>query len=209
MLTRKTKILDFGSSEGSHINEIVKNTKINKHNVYIADIDKNALNRGRKKFGFKTILIRKNSILPFRNKYFDIVYSNSVIEHVTHEISQYPQVEKKRIWKINSNKEFRKNALKNQNKFAKEIIRLGKNYFVQTPYKHFPIESHSWLPFVQYLPRPILISSIKILNLFWIKKTQPDWNLLLMSDMKKFFPDSKIIQEKRLGFIKSIMSLNN
>ena len=198
MLTRKTKILDFGSSDGSHINEIVKNTKINKCNVYIADIDKNELNRGRKKFGFKTILIGENSILPFRNKYFDIVYPNSVIEHVT--------VEKKKIWKINSNKEFRKIALKNQNKFAKEIIRLGKNYFVQTPYKHFPIESHSWLPFVQYLPRPILINSIKILNLFWIKKTQPDWNLLLMSDMKKFFPNSKIIQEKSLGCVKSIIS---
>ena len=30
LLTRKTKILDFGSSDGLHINEIVKNTKINK-----------------------------------------------------------------------------------------------------------------------------------------------------------------------------------
>ena len=107
----------------------------------------------------------------------------------------------------NSNKEFRKNALKNQNKFAKEIIRLGKNYFVQTPYKHFPIESHSWLPFVQYLPRPILINSLKILNLFWIKKTIPDWNLLTMSDMKKLFPNSKIILDKYLGCVKSIISL--
>ena len=30
-----------------------------------------------------------------------------------------------------------------------------------------------------------------------------------MSDMKKFFPNSKIIQEKSLGCVKSIISLNN
>ena len=71
--------------------------KINKHNVYIADIDKNALNRGRKKFGFKTILIRKNSILPFGNKYFDIVYSNSVIEHVTGEKKNLEDKREQRI----------------------------------------------------------------------------------------------------------------
>jgi len=60
---------------------------------------------------------------------------------------------------------------------------------VQTPNKYFLLETHSWLPFIQYLPRFVLIPFIKFMNKFWIKKNQPDWNLLDKKDMKKLFPN--------------------
>ena len=65
--------------------------------------------------------------LPFEDKSFDIVFSNSVIEHLY--------------------------SYENQVKMASEASRVGKHYFIQTPNKHFFIEPRYLLPFFQYLPQ--------------------------------------------------------
>jgi hypothetical protein len=57
---------------------------------------------------------------------FDIVFSNSVIEHVGDESKQRD--------------------------FASEVQRIGKRYWVQTPSIHFPIEPHNGMPFWWYYP---------------------------------------------------------
>jgi len=180
-LNSKTKLLDLGASNGEYTAKLIKGTKLKKKNIYIADIDKKSLEQANKNYGFKTILIKENQKIKFKDKYFDIVFSNSVIEHVT--------LKKKDIWNIKSSKKFKKESFINQSKFANEIIRLGKNFYVQTPNKYFLLETHSWLPFIQYLPRFVLIPFIKFMNKFWIKKNQPDWNLLDKKDMKKLFPN--------------------
>jgi hypothetical protein len=58
--------------------------------------------------------------------FFDIVFSNSVIEHVGDFQKQY--------------------------EMAKEVDRVGNKYWIQTPNKHFPLEVHFCFPFLQYLP---------------------------------------------------------
>jgi len=58
---------------------------------------------------------------------FDIVFSNSVIEHVGGEA--------------------------NERKFASEARRLAPSYFVQTPSIYFPIEVHTGMPFWWSIPR--------------------------------------------------------
>lgn len=63
--------------------------------------------------------------LPFADDEFDLVYSSSVIEHVS------PQ---------------RRDA------FASEVRRVGRGWFVQTPAFSFPIEPHALLPFAHWLP---------------------------------------------------------
>ncbi len=91
--------------------------------------------------------------------------------------------------------------------FAAEIRRLGKCYFVQTPCKSFPIESHTWLPLAGYLPRRVLLPLLRLSNSFWPKKTAPDWNLLSPAEMLVLFPDSEAVEERLMGLRKSIMAV--
>lgn len=57
-------------------------------------------------------------------------------------------------------------ARQRQREFSEEIRRIGKGYFVQVPYRWYPIETHSWLPCFSYLPRPTQISLLHLTNGF-------------------------------------------
>ena len=62
----------------------------------------------------------------FEDQSFDLVFSNSVIEHVGGE--------------------------QRQAAFAREVRRLGTAYWVQTPSKWFPIEAHTGMPLWWFYP---------------------------------------------------------
>ena len=158
LLNENTKILDLGSEIGTNINAVLQETSVKPENVFIADIDSSFIKKGAKIYGYQPVLINESEKLPFVDGFFDIVYCSSVIEHVT--------VEKEEVWTLLSGKKFKERSLIRQKEFAEEIRRLGKQYFVQTPYKHFPIESHSWLPFVGWLPRKFQVRVLKITNKF-------------------------------------------
>ncbi len=118
----------------------------------------------------------------FSDKSFDVVFSNSVIEHVGDD--------------------------KNIEKFANEIKRLGKAYWVQTPSKKFPIEPHTGFPFFWYLPTSI---RMKLLDR-WEKKL-PAWTgmirgtrLITEEHMKSLFPDANIYYENKLGIFEKSYS---
>lgn len=65
----------------------------------------------------------------FDDNQFDIAFSNSVIEHLY--------------------------TFDNQVLMAKEMTRVGKHFFVQTPNKYFFIEPHFRLPFFYFLPNKV------------------------------------------------------
>jgi predicted SAM-dependent methyltransferase len=130
------------------------------------------------------------SMPEFGDKTFDLVFSNSVIEHVY--------------------------TFENQQKMASEICRVGKSHFIQTPNAYFPIEAHYALPFAQYYPKAVLhfiltktkLSRFKKWNSKEASQYQEEIRLLTKSEMKALFPESILLKEKALGLTKSFTAHN-
>lgn len=122
--------------------------------------------------------------IPFPDGYFDLVYSNSLLEHV--------------------------GDFEQQIKVAKEIKRLGKAYWIQTPYKHFPIEPHYNFPFFQYLPQGMKLFVHDRWHYSWLKFYAMPYEeiyLLDMQQMRDLFPEASFYYE-RFGFlVKSIVAM--
>lgn len=200
-ISEDTKILDIGSEDGSNINFYLQGTKARAENVYLADIDETVLEFGKEKFGYKTVLLDESGRLPFADDFFDIIFCSSVIEHVT--------IGKEKVWEMTDEKEFSKLSFARQTILANEIQRVGCSFFVQTPNRNFIFETHSWLPFISFLPRPLMIKVLNLFNKFWIKLTTPDFHLLDKKQMQTLFPQAEIISERKFGMIKSIIAIKN
>jgi hypothetical protein len=200
-LTDQTKVLDLGSAWGGHINSVLTGTPVLPRNTYIADIDAKVLARGQREYGYVPVHIGQDGKLPFPDGYFDIVYCSSVIEHVT--------IPKNEVWTLRSGKEFRERSLAHQREFAREIQRVGRQFFVQTPYRWFVVESHSWLPFAGWLPRRLLLPVLKTARTLSLTRTNPDWYLLNKHEFADLFDDAQIRDEKWLGLTKSIMAVKS
>ena len=126
----------------------------------------------------------------FEKGSFDLVFSNSVIEHLY--------------------------TLELQQKMASEILRVGKSYFIQTPNVYFPIEAHYALPFAQYYSKAFLHFILTQTKLSRLKKWssadasqyQDEIRLLNAQEMKALFPGASLLKEKILGLTKSITAHN-
>lgn len=190
------KILDLGGGNGRHIRAILPYHT----NVTVCDISADDLKAARERFGFKTVLLQETERLPFDDQAFDFCFCSSVIEHVTGP--------KQQVVSIASDAAFRDIARAHQNRFAGEISRVAKSFYVQTPYRYFPIESHTWLPgIIVLLPRRMQIAVIELFNRFWFKRTAPDWHLFDWCEMTETFPDARIYRERYLGMTKSLMAI--
>jgi hypothetical protein len=129
------------------------------------------------------------SMKSFTNAQFDVAYSNSVIEHLGN--------------------------MEDMKKMAREIRRVSRIYFLQTPYKYFPIEPHFMFPLFQFLPICWRIYLIRHFNLAWAGKIS-DYDsaeravksitLLSKAQLQSLFPDARITTEKVLGFPKSLLA---
>ena len=127
---------------------------------------------------FSYIKADARSLTMFSNNQFDIVFSNSVIEHV--------------------------GGYDDQQKMAQEIMRVGKRFFVQTPNYYFPFEPHFMFPLFQFFPSGIKIFLLTKFNMGWFKKCSTkdeaksiirSIKLLRRKDLKKLFPHSRIYNE--------------
>ena len=181
------KVLDLGSEDGSQIATFYPYLE----RVYLADIVEGPMKRGVERHGFSGyFLLDEDGPLPVEDQSFDFVYCNSAIEHVT-------------TCDLDDQGEFLKKARSHQRRFAAEIMRVGRGYFVQTPNRHFPIESHALLPLVGYLPAKQNDQVANAMKKFWIKQWSGGVHLLTRRDMEKYFPDARIMAERFLGLVKS------
>jgi ubiquinone/menaquinone biosynthesis C-methylase UbiE len=138
----------------------------------------------------KTSIGNAVDLSQFNNNTFDVVHSNSVIEHLYN--------------------------FENQKKMASEIIRVGQKHIVQTPNKNFFIEPHYLLPFFQYIPDKLKYLILTKTKLSRLKKWDENFakqyikeiRLLSLKEMKVLFPNSKIYFEKFIWMNKSFTMHN-
>ncbi len=133
-------------------------------------------------------------MLPFPDQSFDVVFSNSVIEHVGDSASQ--------------------------RRFAAEIARVGRGYWVQTPNRRFPVEPHLLMPFLHFLPGPWQAAIIRRFSIwellarpdrdqkdFYIEHYLRDVRLLDARALRALFPDGRLIRERVGGLTKSLIAV--
>ena len=111
---------------------------------------------------------------PAQPRRYDLVFSNSVLEHVGgHE---------RRL------------------RFAETVHALADAHWIQTPYRYFPIEPHWIVPGMQFLPVPGRASSPGAGR--WATRQRPAtdavnavlWTELVgRAEMRHYFPHSKIL----------------
>lgn len=134
--------------------------------------------------------------LPFQDRSFDVVFSNSVIEHLRDATSQ--------------------------SAFAKEIARVGVRYFVQTPNRWFPVETHLLMPILHFLPKNMQRRVIQNFTVwgwvtrasahrrdFYIQHYLNDVRLLDYRSMQELFPKAIILKERFLGLTKSLIAVSH
>jgi SAM-dependent methyltransferase len=194
--TATDEIIDLGGGKGGYLAGILPY----RGNVTIADIDPAVLKIATDAYGFNTVCLDGSAIFPIANQEYDVVFCSSVIEHITG-----PREE---IFDMLDSRQFAASARAAQANFAAEIRRIGRRYFVQTPYKYFPVEPHSFLPFfIVWLPRRWQIKLLGFFGRHWIKSVQADFRLLTVKDMRELFPDAEIVLERYCGLVKSIVAI--
>ena len=131
--------------------------------------------------------------LPFADQSFDIAFSNSVIEHV--------------------------GSRENQWKFAREIRRVGRTYWVQTPNRLFPVEQHLLTPFVHWLPMTLRAPMVRRWTVwgsitgatgeerrYYVEHFLKDIRLLSPTELAALFPGCRMIRERTFGWTKALIA---
>ena len=142
----------------------VQRSTVSHHNFHFVEGDATNLNR-------------------YSDNEFDLVFSNSVIEHVGGEDRQAA--------------------------FAREARRLAPSYYVQTPSIWFPLEAHSGVPFWWALPKRVrkrLIERWGSKLPAWAEMIEGT-TVIRRKTLQSYFPDGKIVTERFAGIPKSYAAI--
>lgn len=114
--------------------------------------------------------------LPFKDHQFDILFCSAVLEHT--------------------------GSRKQQQRFINECLRVCKRFFITTPNKDFPIEMHTMIPFLHWLPHKYMKLAFNFLGK-GIYADQAHLNLLDAKQALALFPNTvkvNLIKHKTFGF---------
>jgi hypothetical protein len=126
---------------------------------------------------------------PIATRRYDMVFSNSVIEHVGgHE---------------------------RRSRFADAVRGMAPAYWVQTPYRYFPVEPHWVAPGMQFMP---LAARAWMAHRWPLGHTPPRdraqarnaamWvELVDRTQMRHYFPDATLRAERLLGLTKALIAI--
>lgn len=114
--------------------------------------------------------------LPFDDGAFDLVHASSVIEHL---------------------------PPRGRLAFARELARVGRGIYVQTPAFSFPVEPHALLPVAHWLP-------VAVRRPYWRLGAQGHWEdvrLLRRGELAALFPSASVHRETLGPVTKSWMAV--
>ncbi|MEI7769855.1 MAG: methyltransferase domain-containing protein [Chloroflexales bacterium] len=122
--------------------------------------------------GIRFMPVQPGQPIPFADQEFDIVFSNAVIEHVGG-----PEL---------------------QRAFLAELCRVGRHVFVTTPNRWFPVEHHTGIPLLHFLPRPLFRMILRRTAMsYW--SHQQNLHILGRNDLAELFPPTAHIRVERIG----------
>ncbi|MFY0593271.1 class I SAM-dependent methyltransferase [Roseivirga sp.] len=178
-LPKPVKILDVGGKESFWTNRGYDDQK--NIQITLVNLEKELVQSSN----MISLAGDATDLSSFKNNEFDVVFSNSVIEHLY--------------------------TLESQRKMAQECSRVGHFYFIQTPNKHFFLEPHFRFPFFNKLPHSIayfILTKTKLsLGQKWKPEnaqiTMDEIRLLSKNEFKGLFKHSEIYIEWFLIFRKS------
>lgn len=107
--------------------------------------------------------------LPFANREFDIVFCSAVLEHV--------------------------GSREQQRQFIAEALRVGRNFFFTTPNRYFPLEFHTLLPLIHWLPQSMHQALLRVMGFGFWANTE-NLNLLAPGELAALFPDGASLSIK-------------
>ena len=179
------KILDIGGDiqYWKNIGWLHPACKIHLLNLYESKVPENETHQ----FGSS---VGNGLSLEYKKGEVDLIFSNSVIEHV--------------------------GSYANQQIFAGEVRRVSDKYIVQTPSIWFPLEPHSLIPLFQFLPHPIRALLIMTFNINYFPKAKTYKAAIKVSHstlmfthkrFKQLFPEAEIQVERFLGIPKSYTAI--
>ena len=120
---------------------------------------------------------------------FDLVVSNSVLEHVGGH--------------------YRRRQL------AEVCLTSARRVWVQTPYRYFPVEPHWVAPGIQFLPTALRVGAAQWWPMGHMKAEDEEGvvrgvletELVSITEMRYLFPDCEIRYERFAGLVKSLLAV--
>ena len=178
------RILDIGGDFAYWLNVGWTNTD---SEIYLLNLSDSVIPPGYPNFHS---VVGNALSLSYQYGEFDIIFSNSVIEHM--------------------------GSLEGQQQFADKVRQISKCYIIQTPSLWFPLEPHCRIPFFQFIPHSLRAFLIMYFNINYFPRVRNYQKALavskttIMFDKKRFqklFPEAVIITETFWGLPKSYIAI--
>jgi SAM-dependent methyltransferase len=98
--------------------------------------------------------------LPFKDREFDLLFCSAVLEHVGDRAAQRA--------------------------FVREAVRVSRRFFFTTPNRWYPLEFHTLLPLLHWLPQPMHQRALRLLGHDFLSRTE-NLNLLDETALRALF----------------------
>ncbi|HAM34318.1 MAG TPA: hypothetical protein DEB40_09280 [Elusimicrobia bacterium] len=154
-------VLDLGASNLSDpMENIFENSYPYKHKIIAAGTEDCSFLE-QKYPGLRFVRTKSGEKLPFSDNFFSIGFCNAVIEHV--------------------------GSSREQRFFLSELLRVSRRVFLATPNRWFPVELHTRIPFLHWLPQRLFRSLLRRLRLEFYADER-NLNLLTPRQLRALVP---------------------